>query len=335
MGANMKQNIALSLSLAASMLTGGIAVAQDGQVAPTTTAPTTTLAPAQEPAVDPPVVAPEESSDGLVVEQPVGLSAEPVPTALLSDEQALMEERTARDEFSDSVNPREDPDKSYFFIGAFYRHIFIPEFILDLFMDDSTPTYDPAGGVEFTYRKNGFDIITSLWFSQFKANGPFRAAGDPVTDVEIIDSNLNAIFASVAFMWSTEFNDIFAFEYGVDVGLGAVFGTFIRTEAYKNSRGKWAKCAWDTLANRGTPGADVTGSELYCDPTSVRDGEKGGQYGVHARKWSEGGSVPNILPWLALPHLALRIKPISQLMMRIEGGFGLGFFAGASVAYGF
>jgi len=41
------------------------------------------------------------------------------------------------------------------------------------------------------------------------------------------------------------------------------------------------------------------------------------------------------VPWLALPHLALRFKPIKQLMMRVEGGFGLGFFMGASAAYGF
>ena len=35
-----------------------------------------------------------------------------------------------------------------------------------------------------------------------------------------------------------------------------------------------------------------------------------------------------VLPWLALPHLALRIKPVRQFMMRVDAGFGLGFFFG-------
>ena len=46
--------------------------------------------------------------------------------------------------------------------------------------------------------------------------------------------------------------------------------------------------------------------------------------------------VPPVVPWLALPHLALRIKPIKQLMFRVDLGFSvLGFFTGVAVNYGF
>ena len=42
------------------------------------------------------------------------------------------------------------------------------------------------------------------------------------------------------------------------------------------------------------------------------------------------------MPWVTLPHLAVRFKPIHQLQIRIDGGYGLyNFFFGGSVAYGF
>ena len=66
------------------------------------------------------------------------------------------------------------------------------------------------------------------------------------------------------------------------------------------------------------------------------DGDLTGFTGI-AQKWFNGGSVPNLYFRFAVPNIALRIKPISQLLIRIDGGFDLfsGFFTGGSISYGF
>lgn len=244
-------------------------------------------------------------------------------TGRLGDEQAVVSEQMGTEEFRDSTDPFEEPHQGYFFAGLFYRHIFVPEFLLNLFLDESEAASNPAFGAEVTYRKDNFDIIGSLWYASYAVNGPFRASGDPELDTEIIDSDLGILFLSASFLWSTPFNEIFALEYGVGLGLGLVLGQMHRTEAYRDGD-DWAAC--DQV---GVPDG------AYCDGPPARDGEDGGHYNVEARKWSDGGDVPNVVPWLAIPQIALRIKPIKQLMIRIEGGFGLGFFLGGAINYGF
>jgi hypothetical protein len=250
----------------------------------------------------------------------------------LSDEQALTEERVGTEVVRDSTDPFEEPLEGYYFLGIMYRHWIVPSFLLHLFVDEAVTGSNPGVGVQFTYRKNNFDIIGSLWWMGGYAEGAFRGPGDPVSDTEWIDSGLSALWASATFLWSTPIDDagIFAFEYGIGVGVGVVFGDLVRTEAYPlPGNDGFAPCEGVGMAPQNPAEAG------FCEGPSVGDGETGGHYNVVARKWTDGGSVPNVMAWLEIPHLALRIKPIKQLMMRIEAGLGLGFYAGASAAYGF
>ena len=246
----------------------------------------------------------------------------------LGDTQAQMEGQTAATTPArESTDPYEDEHTGYWFLGAFYRHIIVPTFMQQLFVEGGATASNPAFGLEATHRKGNFDITMALWWASFAFEAPYRGSGDPDTDMEIVDGNPSVIFASASFMWSTPFNDMFALEYGLDVGLGVVLGHVTRTEAYP------------------TPGAGIEGytrcngvgnpDPSYCDGPSVRDGETGGHYGVTARKWTDGGSVPNIVPWLGIPHIALRFKPVHQFMMRLDVGFGLGFWFGVAANYGF
>lgn len=251
-------------------------------------------------------------------------------TAPLGDEQAIHEERVGTEEYHDSSDPYEDPTGEYYFLGLFYRHVFIPEFIIDLFTDESTGASNPAFGAEFTYRKGGFDIIGSLWWMGAGVEGAFRGSGDPDTETEWIDSSLSVLYISGTFLWSTEFSEMFALEYGVSLGVGLVLGSMTRTEAHRTG-GDWQPC--------NGPGNPSSGE--YCETTvapTTPDGLCNGDGGHYCEegKWSDGGDVPNVVPWLAIPQIALRFKPVRQFMMRIEGGFGFpGFFLGAAANYGF
>lgn len=311
----------LSVSAFAQAQTGPTTPAAPGtpSVAPAPTEPAT---PGDTAAPNPPLPAPSTET------------ATPTPQdQLLGDEQAIVEERQGREEFRDSSNPHEDNDSTYFFVGLFYRQLIIPEFMWNLFMERSVTISNPGFGAEFTYRKNGFDIVTSLWYQGLSGRGAFQQSGDPITDTEIQDSSLGVLFAAASFLWSTDFNDMVSLQYGADIGVGVTLGKLVRTEAWRDSDNSWHACE-----SPGSPAVDSDGHPLdvgYCDGPPVGDGEEGAHYNVVAKKWSDGGKVPNILPWLGLPHIALRVKPIKQLMFRIDAGFGLGFFFGAAANYGF
>ena len=273
----------------------------------------------QAPASDEPQPIPDEGSAG---------TGDPS----LADEQALQSEGDNRPEAErDSTDPFEDPHEGYYFVGLMYRHIVVPKFMQNLFVDGGTTVSNPGFGAQFEYRKDGFSIIGNVWWQDFGFVGPFREAGDPATNTEIIDSSWSAVFASASFMWSTAFNDMFAFEYGIDVGLGVVFGDGVRNEAFSTDGDQtFSACAGalNPIASSAYCGSPSGGGST--DP----DGTDGEHYNVVARKWSDGGSVPNVVPWLGIPHIALRIKPIHQVQIRLDAGFFGGFWFGAGLSYG-
>ena len=264
-------------------------------------------------------------------------------TRLLGDEQSDARHELESAETRSNTDPYEDPTRQYYFLGFFYNHHFTSQFIIDLFTDEATGARNPALGLEFTYRKDGFDIITRAWYQSFFVEGAFRGPGDRLDETEIIDSNLKAVMASATFLWGTDFNDVFSLQYGLGLGFGVVFGDMFRDEAFPNDGSDprtesydryqgWSRCDG---ANR--PGSDVTGMASYCDPDPVGPGMDGGHFGIKARSWTNGGSVPVVWFRASIPHLALRIKPIKQLVIRLEGGFDIfsGFWTGGSISFGF
>lgn len=313
------RSISYALILTGLLGTSGAALAQDA----------TTDATADQAAVE---------ATGTEAPLPADANAIADAPASVADEQALHEETATVEVARDSSDPYEDPHTSYHFAGLLYRHIVVPTFIQHLFADGGVTVAAPGLGGEYTYRKDGFSITGSVWYQSWAFVNPFRTNGDADTNTEIINSSWYSINLAASFMWSTQFNDMFALEYGVDVGVGIVGGTGTRSEAYPSSAagnvGGYAACSRAFDPNEHpTPG-------VYCAPNpgggeSARDGEHGEHYNVTAGKWTSGGSVPNVIPWLGLPHIALRFKPVHQVQVRLDMGFFGGFFFGAGVQYGF
>ncbi|MCA9600778.1 MAG: hypothetical protein KC417_02065 [Myxococcales bacterium] len=248
----------------------------------------------------------------------------------LNDEQTLHEEREGVEATRDSSDPYEDPNESYYFLGLSGGMIVLPAFLINLFFDESPSLVQPAVGAEFTYRNDGFSIVANVFYAGYRGSGGFRLPGEPDTDTEFIQSSLSGLMASVTFLWSTEFSKFVALEYGVGIGLGYLFGDIRRTEAYPGSNGGWKKCN-----GPGDPGVAVTGDGGYCGTTVASADSRGEQYDVVAKKWGDGGDVPFLWPWLALPQIGVRIKPVKQMQLRANLSIGLGFYLGASASYGF
>ena len=242
----------------------------------------------------------------------------------------------------DANDPHEEANTDYFFIGAFYRHVIIPGFIQQLFVDGGIDGSNPGVGLTFNWRKNDFNVIANVWWNNAEASGYFRALGDPRTDTEFIQAHMGVVFVNAEFMWSFPITDWLAFELGFDLGFGFIYGGLTRTEAYesRNASGT-GQGDWQACNDVGNPNAE------YCEgprlPPETCWANPGGHYQCTEPNWTtrdsatgDTGQVPVIFPWISLPHLAIRIKPIRQVQIRIDGGYGLyNFFFGGAVSYGF
>lgn len=311
-------------------------------------------APATQPAAAPTGDAPTDDELG---------NSELGRTGLLSDEQVLYEERYGYADQPSRTSPHENPDTSYWSFGFSYRHAWVPARVVELFVGQAPRGIDiPSYQFEIDRRRNGTDVIMTLSYSDFSFVGPFRGRGDGLDETEMIHSSLRSVAASASMLWSSNFSDVFALQYGFDAGLGVMFGDVIRTEAYPSDGGPhthdgYAPCVGPTAPGVGgsAQSADAFDSGRYAAPFDTvgsfcgapndtnpaggytdADGHKGEHYGVRAHNLLHGGSVP-FFSWRLAPRLSLRIKPIRQIVMRFDVGFdlGSGVFLGAGLHYGF
>ncbi len=281
----------------------------------------------------------DESADA------TGAAQEPAPeagTLLLSDEQALQEEKAPEDRFRESTDPYEAPDETYLSAGASWRFVRLPAFTLELFLE-SAPSVGTAGSFfgELGYRKDGFQITATVGYMKWKFNGPFQLAGDPDLDTEWLDADFNLGMGTAAFTWSTAFTDWFALEYGLEAGIAFIGGDMVRSEAYRDNDGDWARCdQWGNVA--GVPGSGAYCAQPLPDqsgnvPATNSADEEGEHYGVKVPKGIGNKGIPRALPILG-PRLSLRFKPIHQLILRVDVPlplFPMGFVGGLSAHYGF
>jgi hypothetical protein len=243
-----------------------------------------------------------------------------------ADEEAGTDEAVEAGDGADegSASVAEKPGETYRFIGARYRGIIIPTFMLNLFADGGQSVYVHAFGPEFAIRKDGFEYNLSAWLGFYGMDPTaFKGKDDDDFSWETVESNLKILYLTSDFLWSHSFNPQFAVNYGVGAGFGIVFGDLRRNQttpadpASPGDPNDWVFC---TEAERGTT--------PYCD-------DENDHYGNYTEpSWANGGSKPLIFPWLAL-QTGLRYKPSPKFVGRLDVGFGTsGFFFGLGADYG-
>lgn len=219
-------------------------------------------------------------------------------------------------------SPEEEPGKTYQFIGLRYRGIVVPKFIQGLFADGGRTVYVNAVGPEFGIRKDNFEFGLSPWLAFYSMDDTaFKGSTDPDTSWEIISSNIKVLYLTSDFVWTHPVSPKFGINYGFGAGLGIVFGDLHRNQSYPNGAtdpNKYTKCQSLGVPDPnycGNPSNDHFGN--YTEPS-----------------WVNGGSKPNVFPWLAV-QTGLRFKPSKSFVGRLDVGFGLsGFFFGLGADYG-
>lgn len=255
-------------------------------------------------------------------------AAEGAPAASEGGEAAAGEEPFTEEQLNEIAeakagnSPVELPGKTYYFVGARYRAIIVPKFMLNLFADGGATELVHGFGPEFGIREDGFEYSIGAWFGLYGTGQiPFKGKDDPYPAWEIIQSKLKIFYLTSDFLWTQDITPEFGINYGFGAGVGIVFGDLLRSQAYPANPGDppkdWVKCQ-----AVGVP--DPT----FCD----NDNDHYGNY--KEPSWVNGGSKPNVFPWLAL-QTGLRYKPAKQFVGRLDLGFGTsGFFIGIGADYG-
>lgn len=236
---------------------------------------------------------------------------------------------------ADNSDTTEDPSKTYYFLGARYRGTVIPQFMVNWFVNAGGATfYSNLVALELDIRKDHHSIVPWLGFATygfgntlFENNGGGKGPEFP-GNWTVVNSSLNAIYLGMDEIWSTQLDEAhhWDFEYGFGFGLGVVFG---------NLGNNWVHTKTGTqISNDNYVPCQTGDTQTGCnlgDHTNATVAKVGGY------QESAGllGPKPILFPYLAVPQLGVRWKPVKQFEARLGLGFSLtGFWFGISGDYG-
>jgi hypothetical protein len=227
-------------------------------------------------------------------------------------------------------SPVELPGKTYMFVGARYRAIIVPKFMINLFGDGGKTVVVHGFGPEFSFRKNAFEYNLSIWYAGYGMDDtPFKAKDDGEKAWELVNSQLKSIFLTADFLWSQDFSPEFALNYGLAGGFGIIFGDLYRVQARPGSASADGNtgAGFVRCSGAGDPN-DVLKGGGFCDDSNQH-------YANYPEKsWTDGGSKPILFPWFVL-QTGVRYKPHKNFAARFDAGFGTsGFFLGLGLDYG-
>lgn len=249
---------------------------------------------------------------------------------------AKVEEAPPGERGSNSTNVTETYERTYLFAGLRYRGIVLPKFLLDAFVDGGQTVYSNQIGLELDIRKNGFSIIPAISYAEFGTNDILfkdKNAADFVGNYAVGNSGLKALQLTVDLLWSAKIHKMLDFEYGIGLGIGVVFGNLLNNWV-KEGTGNPQYTAGNgkTYVQCGEEGPVGSG----CNTKDHQNSQVARVNGYQEPSWANGGSKPNVIPWVAIPQIGLRFKPVKQFESRLGIGLSVtGFWFGLSGNYGF
>jgi hypothetical protein len=231
----------------------------------------------------------------------------------------------------------EDPLKSYTFIGLRYRGTVVPQFLINAFVNEGATFYSNMVGAELDIRKDGHSTMPWIAFANYGFGDTLfeqdsnSGGKDVAGNWSVVNSSLNAIYLGLDELWSVplDHNHHWDFEYGFGVGLGAVFGDLGNNWVYQNASGPLHSSDHGNYSPCQTQ-SDGSG----CSPLDHQNATTA-KIGGYKEKAGLLGPKPILFPYVSVPNLGVRFKPVKQFESRLQVGFSLtGFWFGLSVDYG-
>jgi hypothetical protein len=207
-------------------------------------------------------------------------------------------------------------------VGLRYRGIYIPQAVLNWFMEGGQSVYVNGFGPEFSIRDDNKEYILSAWLSFYDMSPtPIKGASDDELAWEIVESKMKAIYLTADYLWHTRLARTLELSYGGGAGLGFLFGDLHRQQATLQPGGT-AGNPDDYIPCQGQSATDP-----YCDDINEH-------YGDYSEpSWFGGGSKPVLFPWIAA-QAGLRFQPHEKIVTRLDLGLGTsGLFFGVGAGY--
>lgn len=216
-------------------------------------------------------------------------------------------------------------------VGVHLRAIFVPEWLLNLFLDASTPLNSAAFGAEFVRRKGNFDIIGSVDFGFYSPrDGNYLGNGDdPATETDYLHfDGLSALAFSVHFLRHEGILDWLSFVWGGGVGLAVVLGDVFRA----SSKG----CTKDNVDDLAACHPDFPDYSVGSDAWKKNGDNYGNQDqdSTNSPKIFKEDDVPPVVPLIHL-LVGFDFKIADSFSVRVDGGFRNAFYVGATGHYFF
>jgi len=246
------------------------------------------------------------------------------------------EEEPATGAEEGEAKPGEELLPPKFLIGARYRVMVVPQFLINAFgVEGGRTVVVHGGGPEFAFSQKDFEIILSPWFAGYSLEKtPFKGPNDGENAWEYIESYLSMAYITGDFLWKTHLSKTLDFQIGAGAGIGIVFGNFYRNDAYWSSDGTTLIAPppngdpYNTNPAAGPVLAACTNAGQPLDPFSGQC-PPGGQYNANgpAAAWP-------VYPWLTF-QTGLRYSPVRDSYRRLDIGIGSsGFWFGLGADYG-
>lgn len=213
-------------------------------------------------------------------------------------------------------------------IGARFRYVVIPKFVLNLFADGGASIDAPMFGLEYASRAGSFEVVFSAMYGAYSMpQTPLKSKGEIIEGWEFVTVDMKALYFTSSFLWSAPFSKsdpTFQFLYGAETGLGLMFGHIFHAQAMPANpkstlpptEAPWVPC----------PGV---GAHPYC-------GDENEHFGNYDEpSWFNGGAKPVVLPWLSL-NTGILVRPSPKFSARLDLGYNLfnGPFVGVAGDFG-
>lgn len=202
-------------------------------------------------------------------------------------------------------------------LGARYRLGVLPQPFVSLFARGGSTYLFHFVGLELDARLRGFSITSALAYVDLATAG--GALGDRNRSgpgyVSYVRSDLKAVLATVDLAWTFSLSRALDAEVGLGLGLGVPFGDLVNNWVYEAPDGPLV------LGTKRYAACKTVNDGIGCRPQDHASATPIRVNGYVERGWTSGGSSPTVIPWVAIPQAALRIRISHTLAMRV--GFGL------------
>ena len=251
----------------------------------------------------------------------------------------LLCDRPTKAQAQDSaVAPPEDSGQ--WFIGAYYRHAWVPQVMLKPIFERASSISNEGLGLVLSHSsQSGLTTQIGLGYQGFHFEGAFNPNNSLIEDTEWVRSKLGLVHLTGSLLWPIRLHRMWTLELGLGVDLGIITGSLHRTEAYPKN-GAFHPCESALHPDVTGPNDDVRGMPTaYCEQPYDRNGKptdtsgstiSGGHYNDRETR------IPPLMLVPMLPHFAVRFEPVDQFAIKLEAAFGIAqLWVGASLALSF